>query len=99
MHVAGIKPAPGWDAKVRQRRRAANPNHRLLQCNCDDTLVIDSISFNITMSGGEARLYVSWKQTKHVLYVAKVQTFSLCLLDAYLMLTTWYPPSVMYHNL
>lgn len=52
-------------------------NRKLRDCESDNIRPIDSAAFSITMSGTEARLYVSWKHDELKYYMAKVDSFLL----------------------
>lgn len=52
-------------------------NHQLRSCKSDKVQQISSAAFSIAISGTEARLYVSWKQSDLEYYMANVDSLLL----------------------
>lgn len=52
-------------------------NHQLRHCKSKEVCQIDNAAFSVTMSGTEARLYVSWKHDELPYYMATVGSYLL----------------------
>jgi hypothetical protein len=51
--------------------------HQLRHCESDKVRLIGSAAFGVAMSGTEARLFISWKQSELETYMANVDSFLL----------------------